>query len=47
MIGPDDKPIATIKGHKSEITDCNLSIGSDHIASTDVEGNIIITKIDD
>ena len=34
-------------GHKAAITDCNMSPGADMIASVDVEGNIIITKIAD
>lgn len=36
-----------MSGHKAAITDCNMSPGSDMIASIDVEGNIIITKIAD
>ena len=43
----DGKPIKTIRGHKATITDCSLSPGSDMVVSIDVEGNIIVTKIED
>jgi len=43
----DGKPLKKMSGHKAAITDCNMSPGSDMIASIDVEGNIIITKIAD
>jgi len=36
-----------IKGHKSAIVDCRISDDEKNIASVDVEGNIIITKISD